>query len=193
MKRFFFCNPLGILVLTILTSDVLGGDIIASLAIWLGDRNYAGIFAHDGMYGSVSGIGDIWVVIRRIFGIGSWIIIYVPYTFFTLVVWAIISLGAGRLVTCLTRRQRWAAVLAMLIIPAFGFVFELSRLPQMILFAGPLGGFHPLTPVTMTFFATLTPLVFWGLVGRKWDVARAADAKGNGESESPTYPPWFTR
>ncbi len=179
LKRFFLYHPLGILALTILTSDVLGGDIIASLAIWLSDQNYAGIFAYDGMYGTVSGISDTWVVIRRIFGIGSWVIIYVPYTFFTLVVWAIVSLRAGRLVTCLTRRQRWAMVLAMLTIPAFGFVFELSRLPQMILFAGPLNGFHPLTPVTKAFFATLAPLIFWGLVGRKWDAMRAADAEGN--------------
>ena len=91
IKRFLFCNPLGVLVLTILTSDVLGGDIIASLAIWLSDHNYAGIFAHDGMYGTVSGIGDIWVVIRRIFGIGSWVIIYVPYTIITLVVWGLVE------------------------------------------------------------------------------------------------------
>ncbi len=59
------------------------------------------------MYGTVSGIGDILVVIRRIFGIGSWVIVYVPYTLVTLVAWAIISFRARRLVTCVTRKQRW--------------------------------------------------------------------------------------
>ncbi len=183
LRNFFLRNPLGILALTILTSDVLGGDIIASLAIWLSDHNYAGIFAHDGMYGTVSGVGDTWVVIRRIFGIGSWIIIYVPYTILTLVVWVIISLRAGRMVTYVTRRQRWAMVLTMLTIPAFGFVFELSRLPQMILFAGPLNGFHPLTPITMTFFETLTPLIFWGLVG-KWEASRTSKSTGKKAQDS---------
>ena len=142
LRKFLTCHPLGILALTILASDVLGGDIIASLVIWLSDHNHAGIFTHDGMYGTVSGIGDIWVVVRRIFGIGSWVILYVPYTILTLVVWAIISFWARRLVTCVTRKQGWAMVLTMLTISAFSFVLELSRLPQMILFEGPLNGFH---------------------------------------------------
>jgi len=176
LKRFFLYHPLGILALTILTSSTLA-VIITSLVIWLIDHHNAGIFAHDGMYGTVSGIGDIWVVIRRIFGMGRWAIIYLPYTVITLVVWAIISLKARRVVTCVTQFQRWKIVLAVLVLPTLEFVFELSRLPQMILFAGPLNGFYPLTPALMTFFAFLTPLIFWVLVG-EWEAVCASERRG---------------
>jgi len=183
LKRFFLYHPLGILALTILTSDALGADIIASLVIWLSDHNYAGIFAHDGMYGTVSGPGDILVVIQRIFGIGSWLFFYVPFAVVTLVIWAVISLKARQVVTCVSQRQRWAMVLTMLTLPTLAFVFELSRLPQMILFAGPLNGFHPLTPVTMSFFEIVTPLIFWVLVGKR-EASRTSKSTGKKAQDS---------
>jgi len=159
-----------------------------SLVIWLSDHHYAGIFAHDGMYGTVSGPGDILVMIQRIFGIYSWIFVYVPYTVVTLVIWAVISLKARRVVTCVTQWQRWKMVFAMLVLPALGFVFELSRLPKMILFTGPLNGFHPLTPITMSFFQFVTPLIFWVLVG-EWEASRTLKATGEKAPKSLTNSP----
>ena len=97
-------------------------------------------------------------------------IVYVPYFAVSLMAWALYSIKARRLVSHITVFQRWKMVIAMLSLPFAAFVFELSRLPQTILFGGPLQGFYPLTPAIVMFDAFVVPLVFWVVVG-KWEAS----------------------
>lgn len=170
LKRFFFCHPMGIFFLTSFVSYTVGRDLISSLIIWLVSHDSAGIFSYSNEYGAVSWLRSIFIIIQQMVDYRVMAIVYVPYFAVSLMAWALYSIKARRLVSHITVFQRWKMVIAMLSLPFAAFVFELSRLPQTILFGGPLQGFYPLTPAIVMFDAFVVPLVFWVVVG-KWEAS----------------------
>lgn len=173
-------NPLGVLLAHYLVADALGADILGSIAIFTIDSKYAGIFAAQGAYGDFNGFADIWVLLQRIFRL-SFLFTIIPFTIILFLCWSAICLRNQRLVWRLNNRQRWLIVILMQALPLLYVLFELSRFSQMALFAGPIHGFHPLTPLSVSFFELSTPLLFWLIISRlNHDIPHTSDAeKGN--------------
>jgi hypothetical protein len=173
-------NPFGILFVNYLVADALGADIVASLAVFAIDSRFAGIFDTQGIYGELHGSSSIWVLLQRMFRL-SFVFTITPMFIISLVYWAAICLCGRRLIWKLTNRQRWTVVCLMQAIPLLFFLFEISRFPQMVLFAGPIHGFHPLTPLLKTFFQLSVPLLFWWFISRlnRFSPSFPANSKGN--------------
>jgi hypothetical protein len=156
-------HPLGILFVHYLVADALGADIIASLAVFAIDSRFAGIFDTQGIYGEFHGFSDIWVLFQRVFRLGFFVV-FIPYAIIMLLFLVVICLRSQSLVWKLNNRQRWASVLLMQVAPLLFLLFEMSRFSQMALFAGPIHGFHPLTPISIAFFQLTVPLLFWWII-----------------------------
>jgi heme/copper-type cytochrome/quinol oxidase subunit 1 len=165
-------NPVAIVLATYVAyysmGSVLIGDIFSILLLDTQKIQSNKIWSEGGLCGLFHGWRDLEVILCRLYYPKEAVLLFlIPFSLLALVTWVIQSLAARRFLYALSRRQRWYIILSMYLVATASLIMGLAMLPRLILFTGPIHGFHPLLPLLVNTCGFITPLIFWYMIGKE--------------------------
>lgn len=153
-------NVVGIFIIHIILMIFVGSGLISSLVIFLISDNFPGIFSLADSVHVTSAPAFVLLLIERTF-IAGWEVFLLPVTILYFAYWLYSCIKSKKLTFTLSKRSRQNCVRVTYLVPLLLLVISITQLPTLILFDGPIYGFHPLSPLFKSFFAIIVPTMFW--------------------------------
>jgi hypothetical protein len=174
-------NPVAIVLATYFAYYTLGQVLLGNslVILFLDTQELRSLRPWDeaGACGKFSGWLDLDVILCRLLYPKEAILVFlVPFSILALLTWLIHSVAARRFLGVVSRRQRWHLILSMYLVATTSLIMGFAKLPQDILFTGPIHGFHPLGPLLREVCRFIAPLIFWHLIG-KFEIPYLHDGK----------------
>ena len=150
-----FAGALSFTVGSILVQVFLNGDYYRG-------GSYVAVIGRYGLCGEFHGLKDWSILVCRLFTYSANLFfIYIPTLILGVLAWVVFSLSNRSPLLFLTRRERWISILLMSLPALLGVMFAFKKLPEFVLFAGPIHGFHPLMPLLKEATRLFVPAAVW--------------------------------